>query len=203
MIPRPLTLPFIVAAIAAPVVVGFALGGPGLGMAVGASIAVVIVVWAARQKPEEPIEVAGSADLARRILVVASEEIGDLGSVSAIARAAGVDAPDAEAEVLILAPARSRFLDRWATDVRAAREEAQRKLVISVASLAAAHVKAIGQVGDDDLVQATEDTLRSFPATEVILATGPAERDSAGARAADRLSEALPVPFEHLVVGRG
>lgn len=203
MIPRPRTLPFIVAAIAAPVVAGFAIGGPGLGMAMGALIAVVIIVWAARQTPEGPIEVVDSADRARRILVVASEEIGDPGSVSAIARAAEVDAPNAEAEVLILAPAQSRFLDRWATDVRAARQEAQRKLVISVASLAAAHVEASGRVGDDNLVQATEDTLRSFPATEVILATGPEERDSAGARAADQLSEALPVPFKHLVVNRG
>jgi predicted TIM-barrel enzyme len=172
-------------------------------MAVGALIAVAIVVWAARQKPEGPIEVAGSADQARRILVVASEEIGDPGSVSAIARAAGVDAVDAEAEILILTPARTGFLDRWATDLQAAREEAQRKLVISVASLAAAHVEASGQVGDNDLVQATEDTLRSFPATEVILATGPDERDRAGARAADQLSEALPVPFKHLVVSGG
>ena len=39
--------------------------------------------------------------------------------------------------------------------------------------LAAAHLDARGQVGDTDPVQAVEDTLRSFPAQEVVFVTGP------------------------------
>jgi hypothetical protein len=182
-------------------VAAFALAGPGLGLAVGALAAAALVVIAARLRPVEPIEVASSADSRRRILVVLSAPIEDADAVEEIAAAAAIDGADAEAEVVVLAPARSRFLDRWASDVARARREAQRDLVISLASLAKARVDASASVGDEDLVQATEDRLRSFAATEVILATPPASTDPAGAAAAEQLRDRLAVPFRHLVLG--
>jgi hypothetical protein len=193
-------LPVLVAAIALPIAIGFAFGGEGIGLAAGAVVAAALVVWAARQKPDEPVEVASAGDERRHILVLASEEIEDPVAIERIAREAGVDHEEAEAEVLILAPARTSFLDRWATDLQGAREEAQRKLVVTVASLAAADVAAEGAVGDHDLVQAAEDKLRSFPATEVILATGTAEDDPAGDRAATELQRRLPIPLKRVVV---
>ena len=92
--------------------------------------------------------------------------------------------------MLVLAPARIGFLDRWASDLEGARREAQRRLVITVASLAKAGVVAEARVGDEDLVQAVEDQLQSFAATDVILVTGDAEEDPAGEAAASELERA-------------
>ena len=65
--------------------------------------------------------------------------------------------------MLVLAPARIRFLDRWASDVEPAREAAQRNLVATVAALAKAGVEAEARVGDEDVVQAVEDQLQTYP----------------------------------------
>jgi hypothetical protein len=194
-------LPVIVAGIAVPIVVAFAIAGPGLGLAVGALAVLALVVVAVRTRPDGRIEVATSPDRRRRILVVLAAPIEDEASVGEIAAAAGVDEEGAAAEVVVLAPARSRFLDRWATDLTRAREAAQRNLVISVASLAKAEVEASASVGDEDLVQATEDRLRLFPATEVILATPAAGEDPRAAAAARRLRSRLDIPFRHVQLG--
>ncbi|MDX6634768.1 MAG: hypothetical protein QOF06_971 [Solirubrobacterales bacterium] len=105
------------------------------------------------------------------------------------------------AKVMVLAPARIGFLDRWASDVEAARRDAQRRLVLSVAALAAAGVEAEARVGDEDLVQAVEDQLGSFPASEVILVSAAGQEDSAAAAAADELRSRLRVGFRWLVTG--
>ena len=83
--------------------------------------------------------------------------------------------------VLVLSPARSSRLDRWADDLERARFESQRVLTVSVATLAAAGIEAEGRVGDGDPLQAAEDTLRSYAATEVVVvATGRGVRARAG-----------------------
>ena len=81
------------------------------------------------------------------------------------------------ADVLVLAPAINAPVAHWLSDLRKARFDAQRRLAVSLASLAAAHVDARGQVGDSDPVQAVEDTLRTFPAQEVVFVTA-ADRQS-------------------------
>jgi hypothetical protein len=105
------------------------------------------------------------------------------------------------AKVMILSPARIGFLDRWASDVEDARRDAQRRLVISIAALAAAGVEAEARVGDEDLVQAVEDQLGSFPASEVILVSAAGQEDDAAAAAADELRARLRVGFRWLVTG--
>ena len=108
----------------------------------------------------------------------------------------GAARPPRAAEVLVLAPARIGFLDRWASDVEGARREAQQRLVITVASLAKAGVVAEARVGDEDLVQAVEDQLGSFAATDVILVTGSAERGPGrGEAAAAELERRLRAGF--------
>ena len=77
--------------------------------------------------------------------------------------------------------------------------EAQRKLVLSVASLGKADVAAEAAVGDEDLVQAVEDRLREYPADEVILVTGTPAEDPDGDRAAAELGERLRQPFERVI----
>jgi hypothetical protein len=195
-------LPLIVAALAVTIVGGFYVGGPGLGLAVGALAAASIVVMAVRHPPLYPIVPAPLTDFRRHVLVVVSAPLEDSEAIDRIAQAARVgDGDQGEAEVLVLSPARIGFLDRWSSDFRRARHRAQRRLVVSVASLAKADIAAEARVGDEDLVQAVEDTLRSFPATEVIVVTGVPESDTAGNAAVADLESRLRVDFQHLTLG--
>jgi hypothetical protein len=195
-------LPLIVAALAVTIVGGFYVGGPGLGLAVGALAAAAIVVMAVRNPPLHPIVPAPLTDFRRHVLVVVSAPLEDSAAIDQIARAARIgDGEEAEAEVLVLSPARIGFLDRWSSDFRRASQRAQRRLVVSLASLAKADVAATARVGDENLIQAIDDTLRSFPATEVILVTGDPQSDAAGNAAVPELESRLRVDFRHLVLG--
>jgi hypothetical protein len=198
----PWKLPLVVAAIVVPIAAAFYAGGPGLGVAVGAMAAVGIVVVAVRQRPRGAIgEAVSNADL-RRLLVVVSRSVEEPEAIRDIAAAAQKSggASGRPAEVLILSPARIGFLDRWASDVEGARREAQQRLVITVAALAKAGVAAEARVGDEDLVQAVEDQVQSFAATEVILVTGSPGEDPAGEAAAMDLERRLRAEFRRLVV---
>src|SRR6478672_9480405 len=144
-------------------------GGSGMGLAAAALVSATIVVIAARQRPRGPIESAPAEDARRHVLLVSTLAVDDPGAVAEIARAAELGTTPGDVDVLVLAPARIRFLDRWASDVEPAREAAQRNLVATVAALAKAGVKAEARVGDEDVVQAVEDQLQTFPATEVVL----------------------------------
>jgi hypothetical protein len=192
----PWKLPLIIAAIAVPIIAAFYVS-PGLGLAVGALAAVAIVVAAARQRPHEAIGTPAAGP--SRLLVAVSRPVEDPGAIGEIAAAAG-DASDRTAEVLVLSPARIGFLDRWASDVEGARREAQRRLVITVAALAKAGVAAEARVGDEDMVQAVEDQLQSYAASDVILVTGPPDADPAGEEAAAELAERLRTGFRRLTV---
>jgi hypothetical protein len=193
----PWKIPFAVAAIAVPIAAAFLTVGPALGMAGGAMAAVAIVAVAVRQKPRGAI--GSSTDSGpTRVLVVAGDPLEDLAAVEEVA---AVIRTKGASEVMVLAPARIGFLDRWASDVEAARRDAQRLLVISVASLAAAGVEAEARVGDEDVVQAVEDQLGSFPASEVILVSAGGEEDPAAAAAADELRSRLRAGFRWVLSG--
>ena len=179
----PWKLPLVVAAIAVPIAVAFYVGGPGVGLAVGALAAVAIVVVAARQRPrgaigERPRRASGAPPAGRR--QPARSRIRRR-STRSRPRSRGRQRPG-PAEVLVLSPARIGFLDRWASDVEGARREAQRRLVITRRLAGQAGVDAEARVGDEDLVQAVEDQLGSFAATEVILVTGRRRGGRAAAR---------------------
>jgi hypothetical protein len=189
----------IVAAIAVPVIAAFLLGGPGFGLAMGALAAVTIVVVAVRNPPRGAIGQTPEPG-SRRLLVVISRAVEDAEAVAEIAAEADGSTAAGGAEVIVLAPARIGFLDRWASDLERARREAQQRLVVTVASLAKAGVVAEARVGDEDLVQAVEDQLGSFPATEVILVTGGVDRDPAGEEAALDLGKRLRAEFRRIVI---
>jgi hypothetical protein len=203
----PWKLPLIVAAIAVPIVAGFLVGevlvgGPGIGFAAGALVAVAIIVVAARQRPRGPIGEPPVAGARRRVLIVVTCAVEEPGSVQAVVREAGLEGERAAAEVLVLAPASIGFLDRWASDVAGARQAAQERLVVTVAALARAGVEARAQVGDEDVVQAVEDQLGGYAADEVVLVTPAAEEeDGAGEAAAAELGPRLRAEFRHLVLG--
>jgi len=178
----PWKLPLIVAGIAVPIVAGFFVGGGGVGLAAGGLVVLVILVVAVRQRPYGPIGSAPLKDGRRRVLIVAGTGVEDPDDVSRVSAAAGLDGPNGEVDVLVLVPARIGFLDRWASDVEGARHRAQQQLVVTVAALAKAGIAAEARVGDEDVVQAIEDQLQSYPATEVVLVSrSDDERDDANA----------------------
>lgn len=193
----PWKLPLIVAAIVIPIVAAFLTGGPGVGVAVGALVTVSILVIAARARPLGPIASAPAADSRRHVLLVATTVIEDPADVARIAAAAELHGGRQRDEVRVLAPARIGFLDRWASDVESARQGAQESLVATVAALAKAGIAAEARVGDEDVVQAVEDQLQSFPATEVVLVSGRSEDGEAVAE----LSSRLRAGFRHVRLG--
>ncbi len=174
-------LPLIVIALVVPGSVGFIVAGPGLGLAIGALAVAIVLVVAATQRPDEPIEVADAGDRRRRLLLVAIEPVDQPDAVESV-RAAARARADEDAEVLVLAPAFNTPLSHWASDVGRSRLDAQRKLVLTVGALAAAEVEARGAVGDPDPLQAVEDTLRQFAADEVIVGL-PDESDTRDSKA--------------------
>lgn len=187
---RPWMLPVIVAAIAVPIIGGFALAGPPLGLALGAIAVAALLIFAAVTRYDEPIEAAPAPDSRYRVLVVAEEPVDSPEVVERIAAIAdegrSVLDRDQPPEVLVVAPARTTMLDRWASDLREGREAAARVLAVSLAAFAAAGIDASGRIGDPDPVQAITDELLSFPAREVVLVPGPglggAEAEEVGRR---------------------
>jgi hypothetical protein len=181
--------PLILLAVLGAAVAGFVLGGPGLGITTAGLCLVGLVVVALLNSPTESIGRMPHPESARRILIVSTVPIEDAATVGRLADEIDLGGAAVEAEIRILTPARPGFLDRWATDLRKARERAQRDLVISVATLALSGVTADAHVGDEDVGQAIEDELSEFDATEVYLVTaetGP-EADQAVLRLADRV----------------
>lgn len=197
----PWKLPLIVAALVLPIVAGFLTAGPALGVAVGALAVLALLVVAARQRPRGPIGVAPEKER-RKVLIVAADGVEDPADVARIVAAAGIgDGVGEGEEVRVLVPARIGFLDRWASDVEGARHQAQQKLVVTVAALAKVGVAAEARVGDEDVVQAVEDQLQAFAATEVVLVSG--EEENGADEAAAQLRERLRAEFHHLRPGGG
>jgi hypothetical protein len=188
-------LPLIVAAIAVSIVGGFYLGGPGLGLAVGALAASSIVVLAVRNPPQPPIDPPPPPDSREHLLIVVSDPIEDSPAIEHIANLAGNGSDDPE--ILLLAPLRNRFIDRWTSDSGPALDQAHRTLVVSLASLAKAGIAATARVGAEGVVQAVEDQLRSYPATAVTFISNNPSREVIAA--VHELESRLRTPFHHLV----
>lgn len=200
MVLRARSLPLLVAALVLPNVAAFTLVGPQLGLATGALSVGVLLVFAARARYDEAIEVAASPDDRYRLLVVAARPLDQpelAGRIAVVAgegeRALGADSADA-ADLLVLVPARASRLDRWASDVGPARDEAQRSLALSLATLATAGLDARGSVGDANAIQAIEDQLHTFAAREVVLVDGP----GVGSREVEEVRRRLDRPVTRL-----
>ena len=192
--------PLIVAAAAVAIVGGFYLGGPGLGMAVGALAAGAIVVIAARAVPRGPIVPAPLPGLRRHLLLVSRFPLEDPLTIDRIERlCASADPGAATTELRLLVPVSAGFCDRWSGERRSIRARAEGSCVHSLAALAKAGLTATAGLGDEDAVPAVEDELRTFPATDVVLLTAPG--DPAGdEHAAAELRARLQTDFLHLEV---
>jgi hypothetical protein len=133
----------------------------------------------------------------RRILVVANETVaGEQLRERVRQRAEGVDE-----EVLVVCPALNTRLRHWASDEDRARAAAQERLDRSLRSLEEAGVRARGQVGDGEPLQAIEDALRTFGADEIIISTHPEGRSNwLERRVVESARARFAVPITHVVV---
>jgi hypothetical protein len=192
--------PAIVVTVSIAIVGAFYIGGPGLGLAIGALAAAAIVVMAARAAPRGPIVPAPLRDLRHHILLISRDAIEDPQALAQIAELSGdLDLDQVPGELRLLVPVRERVLDRWCSD-RAARTAAQRNCVISLAGLVGAGLEATATVGDGDIVQAVEDELRTYPATDVVMLTRREEL-AVAEQSATELRRRLQAEFLHLPVG--
>jgi hypothetical protein len=196
----PWKLPVIAAAIVVPIVAGFAIAGPGLGVGIATLVAFAIIWIAARQRPLGPIGLPAE-DGRRHVLLVTTCPVEEPAAVRRIVSTAGLGKGDEDVDLLVLSPARIGFLDRWASDVEGARRVAQENLVATVAALAKAGIAAEARVGDEDVVQAVEDQLQSFPANEVVLIGG--DRGAGEGEAVGELESRLRAEFRHVLLDGG
>lgn len=190
--------PVLLLALIVPAAIGFALGGPGLGVSIAGLSLVALAVVAMLVIPRDPMGRRPRPELARRLLVVTTFPVEDADAIQRVADEVRLGFDENDAEIRLLTPATNTFLRRWATDLQRARDRAQRDLVISVASLSLAGVDASARVGDEDLVQAVEDELAGFDATEVFLLT----RGDPDSEAAAQLRERLLPAFHHVDLNR-
>lgn len=161
----------------------------GLGIAIG-------VYMKTEPKEAEPAVWERGRDERRRLLVVANETVaGRALRDEVVRRARGGE------EVLVVCPALNSQLRHWTSDEDRARAEAQARLDESLAALADEGVRARGQVGDADPVQAVEDALRTFGADEIVVSTHPPGRSNWLERGVvERVRERFPCPIQHVVV---
>jgi GABA permease len=191
----------VVAGLALAIAIAAWLGGPwvGFGVFVGLALGVLAGIFLRSEpKVREPaVWERHRIDEKRHILVIANETC----AARELCMEIRYRAQPSDAEVLVVAPALSSHVRYWTSDVDHAREAAQRRLDASLAALAAAGVRARGEVGDADPIQAIEDALRTFGADEVILSTHPPGRSNWLERdVVARARERFELPITHVVV---
>jgi len=184
-------LPLIVAAVAVAIVGGFYIGGPGLGMAVGALAASSVLIMAIVHPPRPAITPGTVWDGRERLLLVVQDPDREAILTAAALAAADCDGP---LEILILIPIVKTFTERWAEEVGPARRRAQERLAGATTILRGAGAAASGRIGDEDPVQAVADAVAAFPASRVTLVGASSLSD----KAAGELAARLTVPFMHL-----
>jgi hypothetical protein len=132
----------------------------------------------------------------KRILVVANETVEGEELRRVIVERASLE----ETEVMVVCPALCGRIRHWLSDVDRAREQATDRLVVTLAALTAEGVRATGQIGDSDPIQAIEDALRAFPADELVISTHPRGRSNWLERNVVQASEIFGLPITHVVV---
>ena len=175
-------------------------GGRWVGLGVFVVLTAAVLAWWARsRRTERPLQTAPRphAEGERRILVVANETVGGATLRDLIhERSEGV-----REEVLVVTPALNSPLRHWASDEDGARAAAQERLDRSLELLRNLGVRARGEVGDGDPLQAMEDALRTFGADEIVISTHPEGRSHWLERGVvTKARERFAVPITHVVV---
>jgi GABA permease len=172
---------------------GAVLAGVLIGVAIG------LALRAGRGSLPEDVENAAPAGDGDRILVIANQTVTGAELMSAIAnRASGRE----KLELRVICPALTRSrLELIASDTDQARAEAEARLGSSLEALRATGLRASGQIGDEDPIQATADALRESGADEMIVSTHPPSQSRWLERGVvEQLRDRFRLPLTHVVV---
>ena len=184
----------------AAIAIASAVGGWKAGVPVFVVLSAIVFVWWLRaRRAERPIQTAPRphAPGERRILVIANETVGGTKLREMIRERS----KQVRAEILVVTPALNSPLRHWASDEDGARVAAQERLDASLRRLESLGLRARGEVGDGDPLQAMEDALRTFGADEIILSTHPEGRSHWLERGVvEKARERFAVPITHVVV---
>jgi hypothetical protein len=174
-----------------------------LGIAVFVVLTVGVLWWfvVRRREPEAPVRQAPapSPPDQYRVLVVANETVGGSQLLETIReRVAG-----REARVLVVCPALNSPLRHWASDEDDARHHAQERLDASLVTMQGAGIRASGEIGDGDPIQAIEDALRTFRPDELVVSTHPLGKSHWLERGVvEKARERFALPVTHVIVDR-
>jgi hypothetical protein len=131
-----------------------------------------------------------------RVLVVANETCAGRALIEELRGRVGPGS-----DVLVVAPALNSRLRHMFADTDGAYAAAEERLGESVEALRGVGIPAGGAVGDSDPVQAIEDALAEFEATEIVISTHPVERSNwLEKRVVEAASERFDVPITHVTV---
>ena len=120
------------------------------------------------QQQHEHIE-RGTVEDTWRILVLANETLQGAHLQEEIIRMAAGVAED----VFVVCPALDSHLRTWTSDEDGARQAAADRLAATLDALQGAGIRARGEIGDGDPLQALQDALRSFSADAIVISTHP------------------------------
>jgi nucleotide-binding universal stress UspA family protein len=160
-----------------------------------------LVTWwlMSRGTPEEPVPTVAPPHPSdeKRVLVIANETVAGPELLAKLKQ----HARGRKTRVLVVTPALNTKLKHWVSDEDGARASAAERLQASLESMRAAGMKAEGEVGDPDPLQAIDDAVRTFSPDDIIISTHPEGRSNwleqgvvEGAR------ERFDVPVTHVVV---
>lgn len=132
-----------------------------------------------------------------RILVIANRTCECPAVVDEVHRRA----TEADADVLLVAPAVNSRLAHYVSDTDGAVADAQQRVHGVAGQLAERGISIRGEVGDADPLQAIDDALAGgFAAHELVIATHPPERSHwLEKRLLERAQERFDLPITHLV----
>jgi GABA permease len=162
---------------------------------------VALATWwlKTRDKREAPEKQAAAAHPPgeRHVLVVANETVGGSELLAELKR----HARGRMTEVLVVTPALNSPLRHWVSDEDGARAAAADRLDASLETMRAAGMKARGEIGDSDPVQAIEDAMRTFAPDDIVISTHPEGRSNwLESGVVDTARERFDVPITHIVV---
>ena len=133
----------------------------------------------------------------KRLLVVANETVAGPELLNELKQ----HARGQKTEVLVVVPALNTKLKHWVSDEDGARAAAAERLEASLEAMRASGLKAEGEVGDGDPLQAIEDALRTFAPDEIVISTHPAGRSHWLERGVvEGARERYDIPVVHVVV---
>ena len=121
-------------------------------------------------------------------------------SAEQLREAVPVDGDPSQTEVMVVAPALAENpLKFWFSDVDAAIERAEQVRSEAVRELRSSGVRAAGDTGESDPVQAVEDALQTFAADRIVLFTHADGRYREDVDE-DELRERFGLPVDHAVL---